>query len=232
VTPDSVSRKSLEVLDQKLRWLADHAEFDVNINTVLGAGVRCPGDAVVIARRALELGFSTSVGLTHDRSGQLRRVDAEQRALHDRISSLGRGFYSHAHDRLFQRTLLNGVSNAWQCRAGSRYLYVCEDGLVHWCSQQRGYPGIPLEDYGPANLAREYATTKPCAPFCTVSCVHRVALVDALRDRPLDVLDQLTASDVPGKRAPRSAAVLRWMFLTSAHRGLFRRLALRTLRVE
>jgi MoaA/NifB/PqqE/SkfB family radical SAM enzyme len=232
VTPDSVSRKSLGLLDQKLRWLAERAEFDVNINTVLGAGVRRPSDALVIARRALELGFGTSVGLTHDRSGQMRRVDAEQRALHDRISTLGRGFYSHAHDRLFQRTLIDGGANAWQCRAGSRYLYVCEDGLVHWCSQQRGYPGIPLEEYGPANLEREYTTTKSCAPFCTISCVHRVALVDALRDRPLDVLDQLTASDVPGHRAPRSTGVLRWMFLTSAHRGLFRRLALRTLRVE
>jgi len=23
---------------------------------------------------------------------------------------------------------------------GARYLYICEDGLVHYCSQQRGYP--------------------------------------------------------------------------------------------
>ena len=232
VTPDSVSHKSLKVLDQKLRWLADHAEFDVNINTVLGAGVRCPSDALVIARRALELGFGTTVGLTHDSSGQILRLDAEQRALHDRISSLGRGFYSHAHDRLFQRNLIDGASNEWQCRAGSRYLYVCEDGLVHWCSQQRGYPGIPLEEYGPAHLEREYASTKACAPFCTISCAHRVALVDDLRDRPLEVLDRLTASDASGRPAPRSALALRWMFLTSPHRGWFRRLALRTLRVE
>jgi MoaA/NifB/PqqE/SkfB family radical SAM enzyme len=232
VMPDSVSHKSLKVLDQKLRWLAEYAEFDVNINTVLGAGVRSPGDALVIAQRALELGFGTSVGLIHDGSGQMLCLDAEQRALHDRISTLRRGFYSHAHDRLFQRNLINGIPNAWQCRAGSRYLYVCEDGLVHWCSQQRGYPGIPLAEYGPADLEREYASTKPCAPFCTISCAHRVALIDALRERPLDVLDQLTARDVPGTRAPRSADVLRWMFLTSPHRGMLRRLALRTLRVE
>jgi len=24
-------------------------------------------------------------------------------------------------------------------QAGSRYLYICEDGLVHYCSQQRGF---------------------------------------------------------------------------------------------
>jgi hypothetical protein len=26
----------------------------------------------------------------------------------------------------------------------ARYLYICEDGLVHYCSQQRGTPGTPL----------------------------------------------------------------------------------------
>ena len=34
----------------------------------------------------------------------------------------------------------------------ARYLYICEDGLVHWCSQQRGHPGIPVEQYGPSRL--------------------------------------------------------------------------------
>ena len=34
VIPDDVSQKSLKVLDQKLRWLAEDAAFDVNVNTV------------------------------------------------------------------------------------------------------------------------------------------------------------------------------------------------------
>ena len=232
VSPDAVSYKSLKVLDQKLRWLADFAEFDVNINTVLGAGVCHPADALVIARRALELRFGTSVGLVHDAFGRLRPLDAEQRRLHDDISALGRTFYSHAHDGVFQRNLIEGLPNAWQCRAGSRYLYVCEDGLVHWCSQQRGYPGIPLEEYGAQDLEREYASAKSCAPFCTISCVHRVALVDALRERPLDVLDELTAARRGGSGcAPRSVALLRWMFVSGPQRSLFRRIALRALGV-
>src|SRR5579863_3871465 len=33
--PDDVSKKSLKVLDQKLKLLAEHAEFQVNINSVL-----------------------------------------------------------------------------------------------------------------------------------------------------------------------------------------------------
>ena len=39
VMPDDVSKKSLKVLDQKLALLAEHADFHVNINSVLGSGV-------------------------------------------------------------------------------------------------------------------------------------------------------------------------------------------------
>src|ERR1700691_4697341 len=53
--PDEISKKSLKVLDQKLVLLAQHAEFQVNINSVQGCGIRFPDDALKVARRALEL---------------------------------------------------------------------------------------------------------------------------------------------------------------------------------
>src|SRR5579863_10145044 len=56
--PDDVSKKSLRVLDRKLEWLARYAEFGVTINSVLGAGVRNPQDAIVVGERARELGFT------------------------------------------------------------------------------------------------------------------------------------------------------------------------------
>jgi hypothetical protein len=40
VEPDEVSKKSLKVLDKKLQMLAEHAEFHVNINSVVGGGSR------------------------------------------------------------------------------------------------------------------------------------------------------------------------------------------------
>jgi MoaA/NifB/PqqE/SkfB family radical SAM enzyme len=231
VAPDDVSHKSLKVLDQKLRDLAAHAAFDVSINSVLGSGVKRPADALVIARRALELGFGTSVGVIHDGSGQMAPLDAEARLVYDRISTLGRSFYSHAHDSLFQGNLIEGRTNAWHCPAGARYLYVCEDGLVHWCSQQRGMPGIPLHEYGPADLEREHRSTKSCAPTCTVSCVHRVALIDDLRERPLATLDNLVAAHrLRGGRPPVTVGLLRWMFLTGRPSHWFRRLAVRAAR--
>jgi len=53
---------------------------------------------------------------------------------------------------------------------------------VHWCSQQRGYPGIPLSQYTPEMRHREYSTKKFCAPRCTVSCVQQVGILDNWRD--------------------------------------------------
>ena len=232
VKPDDVSVKSLKVLDRKLELLAEHAQFDVNINTVVGNGVGQTEDALVIARRARELGFGTSVGVIHDAAGQIVPLDAERQRVHEEISKLGRGFYSHAHDHLFQKNLIAGQSNDWQCRAGARYLYVCEDGLVHWCSQQRGMPAIPLDRYGAADLEREFRSVKSCAPHCTVSCVHRVSLVDEIRELPLETLGRLTSG--PGhtaRRPPASVKVLTWLFVTSRHHQTFRRIAARAFRL-
>src|SRR6266852_5664097 len=77
--------------------------------------------------------------------------------------------------------ITNGREHDWKCRAGSRYLYICENGLVHWCSQQRGYPGIPLESYTAEMRRREFHTHKGCAPMCTVSCVQQVGILDNWR---------------------------------------------------
>src|SRR5438876_7481358 len=42
VNVDEVSKKSLRVLDKKLQDLRTHATFDVNINSVLGGGIKNP----------------------------------------------------------------------------------------------------------------------------------------------------------------------------------------------
>ncbi|HEY0175586.1 MAG TPA: hypothetical protein VGC08_04360, partial [Pedobacter sp.] len=66
---DAVSKKSLKVLDAKLKMLAEHAEFHVNINSVVGGGIANPEDAYTISQRALGLGFSSTIGIIHDGSG-------------------------------------------------------------------------------------------------------------------------------------------------------------------
>lgn len=179
LTPDEVSKKSLRVLDRKLQLLAARAEFHVNINSVVGGGIRDPEDALQVARRAVALGFTSTVGIIHDGHGQLRPLRPREREVYQEMKELGRR--SHARFSDFQDQIANGVANQWRCRAGARYLYVCEDGLVHYCSQQRGYPATPLERYTLNDVRREYRTEKACAPFCTVACVHRVSYLDAWR---------------------------------------------------
>ena len=66
VLPDAVSKKSLKVLDQRLLWLAEFADFHVNINSVVGGGIPNPEDAFTVSSRALELGFSSTIGIIHD----------------------------------------------------------------------------------------------------------------------------------------------------------------------
>ncbi len=197
VMPDDVSKKSLKVLDQKLRNLAAYAEFHVNINSVLGSAVRNPQDAIVVARRARELGFSTTVGIIHDHSGQLMPLSAAQEAVFDQIQAMSRRSYSRFY-AAFQKNIARGAENQWRCRAGSRYLYICEDGLVHYCSQQRGYPAVPLEGYTRAHLRHEYLTRKSCAPRCTVSCVQTVGLFDNWRGaQTRDAFDASSAPATP-----------------------------------
>lgn len=233
VNPDEVSKKSLKVLDRKLQWLAQYAEFDVNVNAVVGSGVRIPEDAVAIARRALGLGLAITTGIVHDGSGQIRPLSERQRSVLDEIRSLRKPLFSFVRHNGFQQNLIEGLPNQWHCHAGSRYLYVCEDGLVHWCSQQRGRPGIPLGQYTAADLEREYHSVKGCAPFCTVSCVHQTAVLDNLRERPREtILNLVSPPDGSQTGVPVSVRVLSWLFLTSGNRRWFAKAALRLLGVE
>jgi len=179
VKPDEVSKKSLKVLDQKLELLAKHAEFQVNINSVLGSGVADPEDALTVAHRAVELGFTSTVGILHDHNGQLEPLGSREQEIFDEIISLDKRSFTRINK--FQHNIAKGLENDWRCRAGARYLYICEDGLVHYCSQQRGYPGVPLLQYTDEQRQREFLTKKGCAPRCTVSCVHQTSAMDSWR---------------------------------------------------
>ena len=180
VMPDDVSKKSLKVLDKKLQILAEHALFHVNINSVLGGGIHNPDDAFVVGKRALELGFTSTVGIIHDSDGQLKPIGDRERAVFLSMKQFEKKGFSQIN--YFQNDIANGRPSNWRCRAGARYLYVCEDGLVHYCSQQRGFPAKPLAEYTVADIRREYLTQKGCAPFCTISCVRQVSYMDFFRD--------------------------------------------------
>jgi len=180
VMPDDVSKKSLKVLDRKLQLLAEHALFHVNINSVLGGGIKDPDDALAVGRRAVELGFSSTVGIIHDGDGQLKPLGEKEQLVFDAMRGLEKSNFAQIN--YFQDKMARGQPSDWRCRAGGRYLYICEDGLVHYCSQQRGYPAKQLMSYTSADIRRHYLTRKSCAPYCTVSCVHQISYFDFFRD--------------------------------------------------
>jgi MoaA/NifB/PqqE/SkfB family radical SAM enzyme len=187
VNPDDVSNKSLKVLDAKLVNLKEHAKFKVNINSVLGSGVANPGDALTIAERARELGFSSTVGVIHDGDGLLKPLNANEKEIYKKVKALGTR--SYARWNWFQDNLAEGKEYEWRCRAGARYLYIDEAGIVSWCSQQRGTPGISIHEYTTADMEREYITEKWCAPSCTIQCVHQVGHLDAWRDKQISLTE-------------------------------------------
>jgi MoaA/NifB/PqqE/SkfB family radical SAM enzyme len=193
VMPDDVSKKSLKVLDKKLQFLSEHADFHVNINSVLGGGIHNPEDALTVGKRAMELGFTSTVGIIHDGDGQLRPLAPREREVFLEMKKFEKKHFSRLN--YFQESIANGQPSEWRCRAGSRYLYICEDGLVHYCSQQRGYPAKPLEEYTVEDIRREYITQKTCAPLCTISCVHQISYFDFFRGQ-----QTLTVSPEPQRR--------------------------------
>jgi MoaA/NifB/PqqE/SkfB family radical SAM enzyme len=199
VMPDDVSKKSLKVLDKKLQLLAEHATFHVNINSVLGAGVNNPEDALTVGKRAMELGFTSTVGIIHDGDGQLEPLGQREREVFLEMKRFEKRHFSRLN--YFQENIANGKPSNWRCRAGSRYLYVCEDGLVHYCSQQRGFPAKPLQDYTVEDIRREYITEKSCAPLCTISCVHQISYFDFFRGKQTRTVEPVPQEQLVSIRA-------------------------------
>ena len=195
--------------------------------------MRHPDDALTVARRALELGFTSTVGILHDHDGQLQPLAPDHMPSSGPSGPIKRCSLSLV--RPLPAKHLAWAAQSWRCRAGSRFLYICEDGLVHYCSQQRGRPGIPLDRYTREDLEREAAREKPCAPYCTISCVHQTAMLDGFRESPRQVLREMIAARQernPGYRPPPFLDALTWMFLDGPVNRLLGKVALRLLKAR
>jgi len=138
-------------------------------------------EALEVATVARGLGFSHTVAVLHDGEGSLAPLSDTQKAVYAKLLNEGGSIAHKINYHAFQKNLMDAKPNDWRCRAGGRYLYICEFGLVHRCSQQRGTPGTPLLSYTRADVAREFDTVKDCAPFCTLSCVHQASFFDGWR---------------------------------------------------
>ena len=194
--PNDVSQKSWSKIIKRLVLLRDHAEFEVNINAVLGS---CPPDETRrLAREIRELGFFMTVGLLHDARGQVDPGLAgdELARLYRELRAQSRRSVFHRVGEGWEDRMIASGTAPFRCRAGGRYLYVDEAGVVSYCSQRRGEPGIPLLSYDSEDLARGFDTAKGCESSCTIACVRRASALDAWRPQ------RFPAVRLP-ERAPR-----------------------------
>jgi len=139
--PDEVSLKSLKTLDTRLEWLAQYAIFQVNINSVLGSGVKNPEDALQIAHRAVDLGFTSTVGIIHDHNGQLKPLGPRETEIFEEIMTLGKRSFSRFNE--FQHNVARGREHNWRCRSGSRSSQDLPPGALLTSGEHKGY-GLSL----------------------------------------------------------------------------------------
>ena len=96
-------------MEKKMQLLAEYDELHVNINSVVGGGIRNPEDALVVAHRARELGLTSTVGIIHDGEGQLRPLNEIEREVYQRTEAMGRLSYGRFNG--FQENVAKGVAN-------------------------------------------------------------------------------------------------------------------------
>src|SRR2546423_13657483 len=57
--------------------------------SVIGGGIKDPDDALTVATRAVELGFSTTVGVIHDEDGLLKPLGEKEKQIFHQVKKLG-----------------------------------------------------------------------------------------------------------------------------------------------
>ena len=179
VKPNRTTVKVLDPLRPQLELLARHARFKVVLSAVIGSTT--PEEAGEVIRYARERNFSPRVLLIHDVDGRIRLTPEELSAYRKVKRDLG-GAGTESGD--YREHLINEGAAPFHCRAGSRYLYVDEFGLVHWCSQTREAFAKNLMSYTPDDLRAQFDTGKSCNPGCSIGCARTASAYDEWRGQP------------------------------------------------
>jgi MoaA/NifB/PqqE/SkfB family radical SAM enzyme len=197
--PNDVSEKSLSKIRKKLALLKERAKFGVNVNAVLGS---CsPEDTRTLVNEVEQLGFFMTVGLLHDHSGQLDPglAGAELASLYEEMRGRSKKSVFHRIGEGWEDKMIYHQKAPFKCRAGGRYLYVDEFGIVSYCSQRRNDPGIQILEYQREDVRRAFETPKGCESACTIACVRRASSMDEWRGqkRPTAPPRPSTATHLP-----------------------------------
>lgn len=188
VKPNDVTVKVLDALKKRLEYLKQYAKFNVVVSGVVGS---CPPEeSFEVIQYAKNMGFKPRVLILHDQDGQVK-LNAEELAVYKRIKKLIPKSFPEFTD--YKDQIIEQGEASFKCRAGSRYLYVDEKGIVSWCSQTRDALRKDLMDYSFEDLKREFYSYKSCQDRCTLGCVRAASSVDGWRKQDEAVLDSKPA---------------------------------------
>jgi len=171
---DRYLQKTLRSLRPKLDRLAARARFMVHVTVVLCAETL--DGFPELMRQLAAYPFRISINPVHDEHGQVKVHGPAFQALWRRHYSEGRPFSYLEQD--YGERLLAGERPRWTCRAGSRFLYVDEDGKVELCSAQRGRLGKTITEYTERDLDAQRDGRKGCEEGCSILCAYRDSLYD------------------------------------------------------
>jgi hypothetical protein len=200
VEPDEVSKKSLRVLDKKLQHLREHAAFDVNINSVLGGGIRTRRRRTINTRASSVLHLdrhhprrlgAPETARPGGAAGVRRRVRGDQR----RVAGL--------QEPLFRNHQLSGQSGGRQAER----VAVPRRRALPVRVRRRSGALLPRSNGAPGRADRvlhrgrhppgvRYAEV--LRAICTVGCVHRVSTMDFWRS-PQDLVVTGQSAAAPSK---------------------------------
>jgi MoaA/NifB/PqqE/SkfB family radical SAM enzyme len=176
VKPNDVTVKVLNSLRKRLEYLKEYAKFKVVVSGVVGS---CPPqESFEVICYAKKMGFKPRILLIHDHDGQVKLSSEELKVFKEIKKMIPRSFPEFTD---YRDTMIREGTAPFKCRAGSRYLYVDEDGMVSWCSQTRDFFRKDLMEYGFEDLKREFYSYKSCQDKCTLGCVRAASSVDGWR---------------------------------------------------
>jgi MoaA/NifB/PqqE/SkfB family radical SAM enzyme len=177
---NDVTVKVLNSLRKRLELLRKYAKFNVVVSGVIGS---CPPqETFEVIQYAKEMGFKPRVLIIHGADGQVK-LNAEELVIFEKIKKLIPKSFPEFTD--YRTDLIQNGTAPFKCRAGSRYLYIDENGVVSWCSQTRHVFKKELMEYSFADLKREFYSFKSCQDRCTLGCVRAASSVDNWRRQDL-----------------------------------------------
>jgi MoaA/NifB/PqqE/SkfB family radical SAM enzyme len=176
--PSRYIQKSFRSLKTRLARLQALAKFDVHVTAVLCDSSK--DDFRELIDEIGGMGFRMSVNLIHNAKGYVTIGGEPYVDLYEDFYSKGKPFTFLDYE--YGKKLLAGETPEWKCRAGARYMYVDEHGLVQLCASQLGRLAKPLLEYTQADLDANAKTYKGCEEGCSVGCAFRCSLVD--NDKP------------------------------------------------